>query len=119
MRCGLEVQGAPAREQTAVYDAQGLKQVGEVRSGLFAPTLGHPIAQAWMLPSHMEPGTELKVRVRGRMQPAKVVPMPFVNKVRLLSFPFGKLIRFSLKPFYRVPKTLKAEKVVCMCGCRD
>nr|ABW76098.2 glycine cleavage complex T protein [Paratrimastix pyriformis] len=94
MRCGLEIKsGAPAREQTAVYDFQGLKQVGEVRSGLFAPSLGHPVAQAWMLPSHMEPGTELKVRVRGRFQNAVVREMPFVKK-----------------PFYRVPKKMAAKK---------
>jgi len=92
MRSGILVKsGAPAREQTPIYDVQGLKQVGEMRSGLYSPCLGKPIGQAWMLPSHMALGTELKVRVRGRMQPAKVVPMPFVNK-----------------PFYKVPK--KAQK---------
>jgi aminomethyltransferase len=77
-RVGLRVlQGAPAREGAEIVDAADAV-VGKVTSGGFSPSLGAPIAMGYVPPALAEPGAELGVVVRGRRQPAEVVPMPFV-----------------------------------------
>ncbi len=54
--------------------------VGEVTSGAPSPTLGHPIALAYVSPDVAEVGTELAVDVRGRAEPVRVVPLPFYRR---------------------------------------
>jgi aminomethyltransferase len=76
VRVALKVQGAPAREGAAV--ASGGEIVGQVTSGGFSPSLGHPIALAFVPPALSAVGTELSVIVRDRPQPASVVSLPFV-----------------------------------------
>lgn len=76
-RVGLELDGrAPAREGAAVL--HGGEQVGKVTSGGFTPTLGRPVAMAYVDSALGKPGTELTIEVRGRELPARVVPLPFV-----------------------------------------
>ena len=76
-RVGLALEGRmAAREGAEVY--AGSKKVGTVTSGGFAPTLGHPIAMAYVDAAHAAEGTELELEVRGKRLPARVVPMPFV-----------------------------------------
>lgn len=58
------------------------QQVGEVTSGQPSPTLGHPIAMAYVDVEFSEPGTRLDVDVRGKGQPFEVVELPFYRKVR-------------------------------------
>ena len=78
LRVGLRVlEGAPAREGAPITDAAG-DIVGVVTSGGFAPSLGAPIAMGFVPPAFSQVGTRLNVLVRGRPQPAEVVPMPFV-----------------------------------------
>jgi aminomethyltransferase len=78
VRVGLKVlEGAPAREGAQIVDS-GWAHLGEVTSGGFSPSLGSPIAMGYVSPAWSEPGTKLTVEVRGRAQPAEVVPMPFV-----------------------------------------
>ena len=52
--------------------------IGVVTSGGFSPSLGKPIAMGFVPPAHAEPGSKLKVIVRGKAQAAEVVAMPFV-----------------------------------------
>ncbi|WP_250446044.1 glycine cleavage system aminomethyltransferase GcvT [Actinotalea sp. C106] len=54
--------------------------VGEVTSGAPSPTLGYPIAMAYVTPEVSGEGTELAVEVRGRPEPARVVPLPFYRR---------------------------------------
>ena len=76
-RVGLALEGrAAAREGAPVFS--GETKVGTVTSGGFSPTLGHPIAMAYVDAAHAAEGTELDLEVRGRRLPARVVPMPFV-----------------------------------------
>ncbi len=76
-RVGLVLEGRlPAREGAEVF--AGDEQVGVVTSGGFSPTLGHPIAMAYVPAEHAAEGTELEVAVRNKRLPAKVAPMPFV-----------------------------------------
>lgn len=55
-------------------------QVGTVTSGAPSPTLGHPIAMAYVTPELSAEGTELAVDVRGRAEPVVVVPLPFYRR---------------------------------------
>ena len=77
IRVGLIVEGAPAREGAEILDAAG-NAIGVVTSGGFAPSLGKAIALGFVPPAHAAMGTKLQVSVRGRAQPAEVVPTPFV-----------------------------------------
>jgi aminomethyltransferase len=78
VRVGLRIlEGAPAREGAEITDAAGTP-VGIVTSGGFGPSLGAPIAMGFVPPALSQPGTELKVLVRGRPQAARVVETPFV-----------------------------------------
>jgi aminomethyltransferase len=54
--------------------------VGEVTSGALSPTLGTPVAMAYVDPDAAEVGTELALDVRGTAIPARVVPLPFYSR---------------------------------------
>lgn len=76
-RIGLTLEGRmPAREGAIVF--AGDIQVGTVTSGGFSPTLGHPIAMAYVDVEHAKKETKLEIEVRKKRLPATVSPMPFV-----------------------------------------
>lgn len=76
-RVGLLVEGRlPAREGALVYS--GLTQIGRVTSGGFSPTLGRPIAMAYVDAVHSAPDTIVQIEVRGKRLDARIAPMPFV-----------------------------------------
>jgi aminomethyltransferase len=77
IRVGLRVEGAPARDGAEILDAGGAV-IGKVTSGGFSPSLGQAIALGFVPPALAAPGTKLAVSVRGRVQPAEIVPLPFV-----------------------------------------
>jgi len=54
--------------------------VGEVTSGALSPTLGYPVAMAYVPVELRAPGTKLAVDVRGRMEPVEVVELPFYRR---------------------------------------
>ena len=54
--------------------------VGTVTSGAPSPTLGAPIAMAYVRSEHAEPGARLAVDVRGTELPAEVVSLPFYRR---------------------------------------
>ncbi|MFD5115763.1 glycine cleavage system aminomethyltransferase GcvT [Streptomyces sp. NPDC058391] len=55
--------------------------VGEVTSGAPSPTLGKPIAMAYVDASHAEPGTAgVGVDIRGSHEPYEVVALPFYKR---------------------------------------
>ncbi len=56
------------------------KVVGAVTSGTFSPTLECPIAMGYVQPQHATPDTELAIDIRGRAEPARVVPLPFYRR---------------------------------------
>lgn len=76
-RVGLVFEGRlPAREGAPVY--AGDREIGRVTSGGFSPTLGHPIAMAYLSADFATVGTEVEVEVRKKRLPAKVAALPFV-----------------------------------------
>jgi aminomethyltransferase len=54
--------------------------VGEVTSGQPSPTLGYPIAMAYVDSEHATPGTALDVDLRGKAEPFEVVALPFYKR---------------------------------------
>jgi aminomethyltransferase len=74
---GLTIEGRlPAREGAEVF--AGAEKVGTVTSGGFSPTLGAPIAMAYVASNHAATGTALEIEVRGKRLAATVSPTPFV-----------------------------------------
>ena len=59
---------------------ESARRVGTVTSGAPSPTLGYPIALAYVTPELSAEGTELAVDVRGRAEPVVVVPLPFYRR---------------------------------------
>ena len=66
----------------AVHDPSADEPVGEITSGALSPTLGHPIAMAFVSPSVSAPGTELTIDVRGTRIPATVTALPFYRRTK-------------------------------------
>ena len=54
--------------------------VGEVTSGQPSPTLGYPVAMAYVDVEHSAPGTALDVDLRGKAEPFEVVELPFYKR---------------------------------------
>lgn len=71
-----------ARAGCPVLAEDGEQQVGEVTSGALSPTLGRPIAFAFVDPGSSTPGTRLTVDVRGTPLPATVTTPPFYRRPR-------------------------------------
>ncbi|MFL0413861.1 glycine cleavage system aminomethyltransferase GcvT [uncultured Sphingomonas sp.] len=77
-RVGLLVEGRqPVREGATVLDEDG-STVGNVTSGGFAPSVGAPIAMAYVPLAMATPGTRIQLSQRGKVHAATVTPMPFV-----------------------------------------
>jgi aminomethyltransferase len=83
VRVGLRPDGRRApRSGYAVLDPASGAQVGTVTSGAPSPTLGYPIAMAYVDTALSEPGTRLAVDVRGQRVDAEVVSLPFYSRPR-------------------------------------
>ncbi|RDV11150.1 glycine cleavage system aminomethyltransferase GcvT [Arthrobacter sp. RT-1] len=54
--------------------------VGEVTSGQPSPTLGYPVAMAYVDVEHTAPGTALDIDLRGKAEPFEVVELPFYKR---------------------------------------
>jgi aminomethyltransferase len=76
---GLRVRGRGiARHGHTVH--AGDRVTGVVTSGTHSPTLGTPIAMAYVAPGDGEPGTILEVGIRDARVAAEVVPLPFYRR---------------------------------------
>jgi aminomethyltransferase len=77
-RVGLMVEGRqPVREGASVVGDDRI-EIGRVTSGGFAPTIGAPIAMAYVPAALAVPGTTVTLAQRGKLHRATVAPMPFV-----------------------------------------
>ena len=78
-RVGMELTGRRIARQGAPILA-GTETIGQVTSGTFSPTLQKSIAMGYIRPDYAEPGTVVTIDVRGRMEPARLVPLPFYRR---------------------------------------
>lgn len=77
---GLVAEGRRAgRAGYAVVTEEG-GVLGEITSGALSPTLGHPIAMAFIDPSSAEAGSAVFLDVRGTKIPATVTALPFYRR---------------------------------------
>jgi aminomethyltransferase len=77
-RVGLAAQErVPVREHSELQDARG-DRIGEVTSGLLAPTINSPIAMGYVASALASPGTRVNAVVRGKPVAMDVTTMPFV-----------------------------------------
>lgn len=78
LRVGLVgLERVPVREHVELHNDAGQK-VGEVTSGLLAPTADQPVALAYVQAEYAASGTGLNAMVRGKAVPMQVSPLPFV-----------------------------------------
>jgi aminomethyltransferase len=68
--------GAPPRAHYPVLSPEG-EVLGELSSGVLSPSLGIGIGLAYLPVAWTKLGTEVRIDVRGRLNPAKVVKKPF------------------------------------------
>jgi aminomethyltransferase len=77
-RVGLRLDGRTiARDGTRVLARNG-QEIGVVTSGGFGPTVGGPIAMAYVATEFANVGGSVELVVRGNNIPARVVALPFV-----------------------------------------
>ncbi|MDQ4490863.1 glycine cleavage system aminomethyltransferase GcvT [Sinomonas sp. ASV486] len=55
-------------------------QVGEITSGQPSPTLGYPVALAYVDIAHSAVGTKLDADLRGKAEPFEVIELPFYKR---------------------------------------
>ena len=67
----------PVREHTELQDLNG-KRIGEVSSGLLAPTIDKPIAMGYVQAEFAAMDTKINAMVRGKVVAMEVAAMPFV-----------------------------------------
>jgi aminomethyltransferase len=79
VRVGLELGGKRVPREHFPILANG-KQIGEVTSGTFSPTLNKPIAMGYVARENAAPGRELAIDIRGTKEPARVVKLPFYKR---------------------------------------
>ncbi len=78
IRVGLVgLERVPVREHVELHNTRGQK-IGEVSSGLLAPTADKPVALAYVQAEYAAVGTRLNAMVRGKAVPMEVSPLPFV-----------------------------------------
>ncbi|MDR7032714.1 glycine cleavage system aminomethyltransferase GcvT [Mesorhizobium sp. BE184] len=76
-RVGLKPEGRqPVRAGAALFDAEG-NPAGEVTSGGFGPSAGHPVAMGYVSTPLPKAGTSLFADVRGTKIPMEISPLPF------------------------------------------
>ncbi len=61
---------------------QGSDTLGEVTSGTFSPTLERPIGMGYVPRAAAQEGDLIEIVVRGRPEPARIVPLPFYRGKR-------------------------------------
>lgn len=77
---GLQGEGRrAARAGSAVLDSSG-EVIGEVTSGQLSPTLGYPIALAYVDAKFADEDTTLDVDIRGKQHKYTVVNLPFYSR---------------------------------------
>jgi aminomethyltransferase len=58
------------------------QEIGVVTSGSFSPTLKKNVGMAYLPVAHAVPGARFEVAIRGRGEPATVVPKPFYKRAK-------------------------------------
>jgi aminomethyltransferase len=79
VRVGIELSGKRAARQGCSILSDG-GPIGQITSGSYSPSLGKPIAMGYVSPEFAQVGTELQIDIRGQVEPAQVVELPFYRR---------------------------------------
>ncbi|CAB4686597.1 MAG: glycine cleavage system aminomethyltransferase GcvT [Actinobacteria bacterium] len=77
---GLVGEGKRAARAEYEVFADGDQAIGHITSGALSPTLGYPVAMAYVATASSEVGTNLSVDIRGTRLPMTVVKLPFYKR---------------------------------------
>ncbi|MGO2683350.1 MAG: glycine cleavage system aminomethyltransferase GcvT [Microbacterium sp.] len=77
---GLTAEGKRAGRAGYAVVAEDGTALGEITSGALSPTLGHPIAMAYVDPAFADESTTVYLDVRGTKIPATVTTLPFYRR---------------------------------------
>jgi len=80
VRVGLEMPAGRRSPRPECPILCGGQKIGEVTSGTHSPTLAKPIAMGYVSPDCSRPGTMLQIDIRGRLEDAQVVELPFYSR---------------------------------------
>jgi len=70
-----------ARADYLIYaTAEATESIGKITSGALSPTLGYPVAMAYVSPEHSAVGSLVSVDIRGTRLEMKVVKLPFYKR---------------------------------------
>jgi aminomethyltransferase len=69
-----------ARADYEVFAESSDSPIGVVTSGVLSPTLGFPVAMAYVASTETAAGTKLEVDIRGTRFPVEVVKLPFYKR---------------------------------------
>jgi len=73
----MEERGIARHGQTVHYEE---REVGQVTSGTYAPTLGKAIGMAFLPPELAKEGTPITIHIRGQHVAARVISLPFYRR---------------------------------------
>jgi aminomethyltransferase len=72
-----------ARAHYELFESEASEQpIGEITTGALSPTLGYPIAMAYVDSVHAELGTTVWADVRGSRQPMQISSLPFYKRAK-------------------------------------
>ena len=82
VRIGLIPEGrAPVRGGVKLYKEQeGTSLIGEVTSGGYSPSLGHPISMGYVDSNYSSIDTKIFLEIRGKKVSANICKLPFYKK---------------------------------------
>tara|TARA_Y100000590_G_scaffold426548_1_gene535762 strand:+ start:2071 stop:3177 length:1107 start_codon:yes stop_codon:yes gene_type:complete len=80
LRVGIKPEGKIiAREKTAIFSEDN-KNIGEITSGTFGPSVKAPVAMGYIENSFSKINTKIYLEVRGKKYPASISNLPFYKK---------------------------------------
>jgi aminomethyltransferase len=69
-----------ARADYEVFVEGSAERIGMVTSGALSPSLGYPVAMAYLVPDFAQPGGQVSVDIRGSRTDFRVVKLPFYKR---------------------------------------
>ena len=60
----------------------GGREIGRVASGTSSPTLQTNLGTGYVADAFAQPGAEIAFAIKDKLEPAKVVPLPFYKRSR-------------------------------------
>ena len=80
IRVGVKPEGRLiAREKTKIFNDTD-KQIGEITSGTFGPSVNGPVAIGYVQKQYSKKDTKIFLEVRGKKHPANIFGLPFYKK---------------------------------------